>query len=707
MSRFRRLIKYVLPLLAVIIMAMPPEYTFADEIDEGGNTLEILDEPGEISEPVSEIEEPVISEEIEDPVETSEPEEPEEPKDPKENADEPKGEAESEDTDDSDVSTGVEVKLLAPSERVIYASKKVSLKKAFAMLPRTWTVIFDDGSEKEVGLSWECLDNYDKDKLSSYVFKGTVRDSEIAPYITKKMGSRIVMEIFFEDQLWDLSDHSKNRNPNQMPLWERVLSPHSIMPQIAEERKKEDEEDEAFLRDYGKDAESVIKVNKEIEAENCVLSSSTEKIFRAISPSPDNVYYASLSKEERAFYDRIDSYVTRYLYYGKEPLRFDSCTVTEYISYGTLSYNEAMDVFRIYYMNNPQAFFLTLGSLACSNRLAFAFLPDADTPEEIESRADTIARNLKSIAGKVREEEDDYSRIKRAQQLLSERIAYDWDAVYYEEDEGPHQWRDWREGDLRYCQSIMSVFSGKRRQSVCAGYAHSYMSILRLAGIEAIGITGSDHEWNKVYLYGKWYCVDTTFDDLSETAEPCGYSYFLKSDATLKKADGRVWDKFEKGKAPKSGSDYSTKLKRYKIRYKLSGGKNHRMNPDVYTAQSGTIKLYKPTRKGYRFFGWYRDKEYEKKVTSINASSGKKYTLYAKWKPIEYKIKYKLGGGENNSKNPSKYTVSKKVTLRKPKREGYTFAGWYTDKKFKHKITSIKKGSTGKVTLYAKWKKND
>ncbi|RGX90765.1 hypothetical protein DXA60_15860 [Roseburia sp. OF03-24] len=30
---------------------------------------------------------------------------------------------------------------------------------------------------------------------------------------------------------------------------------------------------------------------------------------------------------------------------------------------------------------------------------------------------------------------------------------------------------------------------------------------------------------------------------------------------------------------------------------------------------------------------------------------------------------------------------------------------WYRDKKCTKKVTSIKKGSTGKMTLYAKWKK--
>lgn len=73
---------------------------------------------------------------------------------------------------------------------------------------------------------------------------------------------------------------------------------------------------------------------------------------------------------------------------------------------------------------------------------------------------------------------------------------------------------------------------------------------------------------------------------------------------------------------------------------------------------------------------------------------------------MKYAIKYNLRGGRNNKKNPSYYySTSKTVKLKKPTRKGYTFKGWYADKKYKKKVTAIKKGSFGKKTLYAKWKK--
>ncbi len=71
---------------------------------------------------------------------------------------------------------------------------------------------------------------------------------------------------------------------------------------------------------------------------------------------------------------------------------------------------------------------------------------------------------------------------------------------------------------------------------------------------------------------------------------------------------------------------------------------------------------------------------------------------------VPYKITYKLNKGKNNASNPSIY-YGKKVTLKNPSRKGYAFAGWYTDAKFKKKITSISSSAKSDYILYAKWTK--
>ncbi len=68
----------------------------------------------------------------------------------------------------------------------------------------------------------------------------------------------------------------------------------------------------------------------------------------------------------------------------------------------------------------------------------------------------------------------------------------------------------------------------------------------------------------------------------------------------------------------------------YKIKYKLNGGKNNKNNPEAYYKQ--TIKLKKPTRKGYTFQGWYTDSNFRHRIKKITTSYKINLTLYAKWK---------------------------------------------------------------------------
>ena len=68
---------------------------------------------------------------------------------------------------------------------------------------------------------------------------------------------------------------------------------------------------------------------------------------------------------------------------------------------------------------------------------------------------------------------------------------------------------------------------------------------------------------------------------------------------------------------------------------------------------------------------------------------------------VPYTVKYNLNGGTNNKSNPTSY-YGKRITLQNPTRKGYSFVGWYSDSKYKTKVTSF---SSGNKVLYAKWNK--
>ena len=118
-------------------------------------------------------------------------------------------------------------------------------------------------------------------------------------------------------------------------------------------------------------------------------------------------------------------------------------------------------------------------------------------------------------------------------------------------------------------------------------------------------------------------------------------------------------------------------------------------------------------KKGCTFAGWNTQADgkgtfYEEnvRVKNLTENADEVVILYAQWSSGKYQITYNLNGGKNSKKNPKTYTTaSNTIKLAKPSRKGYVFKGWCRDKKYRKKITAIKKGSTGKITLYAKWKK--
>ncbi|MDE7095390.1 MAG: InlB B-repeat-containing protein, partial [Anaeroplasmataceae bacterium] len=112
-----------------------------------------------------------------------------------------------------------------------------------------------------------------------------------------------------------------------------------------------------------------------------------------------------------------------------------------------------------------------------------------------------------------------------------------------------------------------------------------------------------------------------------------------------------------------------------------------------------------PTKKGYVFEGWYTTNDFKDEKVTFPFDLGKEdITLYAKWKLENYTITYHLNGGTNHASNPNSYTVENTVTLNNPTHATKDFDGWYSDPEFKTSVSSIAKGSTGNLDLYAKWK---
>lgn len=156
------------------------------------------------------------------------------------------------------------------------------------------------------------------------------------------------------------------------------------------------------------------------------------------------------------------------------------------------------------------------------------------------------------------------------------------------------------------------------------------------------------------------------------------------------------------------------KVNKYSISYKLNEGTNNTKNPKSYTVSSKTITLKDAKKTGYNFDGWYTSSKYKKKVTEIEKGSTGNKTLYAKWKPIKYTVRFNPNGGKGNVKEQTlTYDKKGKLSANKFTRKGYKFLGWSTKKKAKEPDYSNKESvlnlaqKDGKViNLYAVWQKN-
>ncbi len=140
--------------------------------------------------------------------------------------------------------------------------------------------------------------------------------------------------------------------------------------------------------------------------------------------------------------------------------------------------------------------------------------------------------------------------------------------------------------------------------------------------------------------------------------------------------------------------------KTYTITYVLDEGINDGRNPKKYQ-ENQKIELIEPYKIGYQFDGWYLDATYQIQYQTEQIYN-QDILLYAKFTPlvVTYTINYELDGGVNDKDNPISFKSGEKIELKEATKEGFIFAGWYTDLTYTNKVKTIQSNNQ---MVYAKW----
>ena len=140
-------------------------------------------------------------------------------------------------------------------------------------------------------------------------------------------------------------------------------------------------------------------------------------------------------------------------------------------------------------------------------------------------------------------------------------------------------------------------------------------------------------------------------------------------------------------------------LKTYTVTFQT--GEGSEVPEQTVAHGSAATQPASPVREGYTFVGWQlggAPYDFDTPVTGD-------ITLVAKWTVQSYTITYVLGGGTNAEGNVTQYTIeSDAIAFAAPVREGHDFIGWFTDEAGGEAVEGIQAGSTGDITLYARWR---
>ena len=147
---------------------------------------------------------------------------------------------------------------------------------------------------------------------------------------------------------------------------------------------------------------------------------------------------------------------------------------------------------------------------------------------------------------------------------------------------------------------------------------------------------------------------------------------------------------------------FSSQMENFTVTFNLNYDGSTNTTQDVASG-SAVEKPQPPTRDGYIFGGWYTDTDCTNEYDFVIGVTAD-IILYAKWtaEVITYTVTFNLNYDGSTDTTQSVTSGNAVSTPEVPTRDGYTFAGWYTDTEctVEYNFSEV---VTENITLYAKW----
>lgn len=272
----------------------------------------------------------------------------------------------------------------------------------------------------------------------------------------------------------------------------------------------------------------------------------------------------------------------------------NSCTVQEIYAILDEKWNTFVLVYRDFFVDHPELFFLSNGctykASYSSQKINITFLPmlytdydkvDIDITNSsefiqfIKTGYNTLTDTIRNIANSLKfDGMSDYDKLLLAHDYITDNCAY-----YLVQKNNSSYYGD----DFSYNAYGTLVF----KEAVCQGYSLAYIALLKELGynpdnIKTINSTTLNHMWNFVKLNGKWYHIDSTWDDpisknydMKDLSKQVTYhDYFLISDNTNANLRNSDFDMIIRGKNSSANSTSSAVDTSYESGYIYQANNN-------------------------------------------------------------------------------------------------------------------------------------